>query len=304
MWSFRSIFSFLTGKKKNEQIKRIPDRKIFIEAHFNQEINEKGFVIIDFFNEEEVKKLSDFYYHLSKEKDQSFTTYAVNDYEYRKETDNQLKEIFEPKINQLLYQYKAFWGNYFLKTSGSPAMPLHADFQYVNESETISLNIWSPLVDTSPSNGALGIVPFSHFIIDQKRGTNLPRFYSPYDQEIIQQYGVILSMKAGQAIIYDHRLLHFSTPNQSNMNRLAATMVCIPEDHALVHYYSQNEQEYFSEYPISSVEDFLITDFKSVPAHLTPARSNLSEKFRTITPGQFIPFRKEIQLIREKYSKM
>jgi hypothetical protein len=49
-------------------------------------------------------------------------------------------------------------------------------------------------------------------------------------------------MKAGDAIIYDHRLIHGSPPNLSNKVRLAINMVYIAKESMPVHYVFKNSE--------------------------------------------------------------
>jgi hypothetical protein len=53
-------------------------------------------------------------------------------------------------------------------------------------------------------------------------------------------------MKAGDAIIYDHRLIHGSPPNMTNVIRMAVNMVYIPVVSSPIHYvYDSNKIRMF-----------------------------------------------------------
>jgi hypothetical protein len=49
-------------------------------------------------------------------------------------------------------------------------------------------------------------------------------------------------MKAGDAIIYDHRLMHRTPPNNSDEKRIAVSLNIIPEEAKAIHYY-QHEND-------------------------------------------------------------
>jgi hypothetical protein len=260
---------------------------VFKAQKLNNLFEKQGYVIVNLFGEDETNILKDFFIQQDITLNQSFTTFATNNYEYRKSIDNKLKELFYPYFHKIFNNYHPFWGNYFTKHPQSPAMPLHADLQYVEEPDEISINIWCPLVDTIPNNGALGIVPMSHKVCTQIRGINLPQFYAKNANEILEKFGEIIELKAGQAIIYNHRLLHFSNANNSSTSRLAITMIGVPVNKQLIHYAAENEKSLIQKYYIESVDDFLKTNFKEIPKHLSPKDPIHNYPFRDLTINDF-----------------
>jgi len=273
---------------------------ILKSKELNQKIFEQGFVIIDFLSKSEIQDLITFFYTQDKAYNQTFTTAATNNYSYKKAVDQKLKEVFSPKISNLFNNHYAFWGNFFPKPSGSVAMPLHADLQFVDETTYASFNVWCPLVNTTHQNGAFGIVPYSHKIIHQKRGINLPRFYIKNAETIQERYGVTLPLQAGQAIVYDHRLLHFSPPNLTAENRLAATMICLPDNAEAIHYHADYEGGAITKYQINSVEDFLKMNFKE--PLLTPVGQPFQESINDIDQNDFAFWSSSIETIRKTFS--
>lgn len=232
-----------------------------------------GFVIVkDFLQPSQIETLSKFYHEFGPDECRNaFTTFATNNYDYKKAVDEKIKEVFSKSFNTYISEkYSPFWGNFFTKPSQSPPMPLHADWQYANEPNSISFNIWVPLVDTSIENGAFGIVPKSHLVVNQIRGINLSHFYLSNGEKILEKIGKILILKKGEAIIYDHRLLHFSLPNKSMEQRLAATLVGTEKNNEIIHFAADYEGAPVYKYAFSGTEDVLKTPFKMRPSHLEP----------------------------------
>lgn len=251
---------------------------VFKDEILNNILNEEGYVVVHFLSQAEIQDLVSFFECGTDEQKNGFTTFAVDDYEYRKSVNEKIIEIFSRGFSKFFSGYIPFWGNFFTKQPGSPAMPLHADLQYVEEPEQISLNVWCPLVDTLVENGAFGVVPFSHKYVNQIRGMNITDLYRKYAKEIEVKLGKILEIKAGYAVIYDHRLLHYSLPNNSTEKRLAATLVAVPEGTSLIHYYANKEGDTLVyKYNIDSVEDFLHTEFLKAPKGKHPVAKNLFE---------------------------
>ncbi len=248
---------------------------VFVNEDLNNLLNEQGYVIIKkFLSTTQTQTLVDFHQQSGSDKCRaSFTTFAAEDFNYKKSVDEKIKEAFASSfIEHINGQYTPFWGNFFTKLPGGPSMPLHADWQYANEPNEISFNIWTPLIDTNTDNGAFGVVPKSHKVVNQPRGINLEQFYLERGEEIKLKHGQTLYLNCGDAIIYDHRLLHFSLPNNSNAARLAATLVGVNKNSEIVHYAADYEGGAVFKYKFSDVEDVLRISFKTKPIHLTPEK--------------------------------
>lgn len=245
-------------------------RKVFKNTALNQSLSEQGYVIMQVLGKAAIQQLS-LWFNTLQQQHHGFTTFAIEDYAIRKQVDTTIKEALHPFCSNTFDGYTPFWGNFFVKPPQSPAIPLHADLQYANEPHHLSLNIWLPLQEVSPANGTLGIVPYSHHAVNQIRGTNITNAYRKNNEAIQAAFGMPLHLNAGEAIIYDHRLLHYSTPNQSNQTRLALTLVMVETGAEIVHYYAETENSTTIEkYIVHSAEDFLKTPFNQRFLHLTP----------------------------------
>lgn len=199
-------------------------------------LREKGYFVFQLFDSKAINSCLQ-YLEEHPEQKNTFTTHASANYEERKAVHNFLHEQYTPFRNQYFPDHQLLWGNFMLKKAGGEDMLLHADWSYVDETKYRSYNIWSPLVDTELSNGCLWVVPYSHLLVNDIRGVALPRFYDRFENEMKQQYAVPLQLKKGEAVIYDHRLIHFSYPNYSNALRPAVTMIMVPEAADLLHFY-------------------------------------------------------------------
>lgn len=266
----------------------------FINKHLNEELNKTGYVVLHLLNNEETEYLKNFFISGNETQRNQFTTFATNDYDYKTLVHNAILKAYSRSIQSLFNGFVPFWGNFFSKPPQSPAMPLHADFQYVDEPAFISLNIWCPLVDTTTENGAFGVVPFSHKLVKQLRGTKITDSYRKNAKEIETEFGKVLEIKAGQAVIYDHRLLHYSLPNNSAIGRLASTMVMVPEGAPLWHYSANNEGDTtFYKYAITSAEDFLKAGFQQNLNHLPVAETIHNYRFHPLGAEDFRNYHKQ-----------
>jgi hypothetical protein len=258
----------------------LPSDKIFNSPMLQQQFEEVGYVIVDLISKHEIQNLeADFLNYASAENSKAFTTWAVNEYDFKKDIDSIIKKYFAPPSEKIFSRHVPFWGNFMIKnTDPKNILPLHADWSYVDESADISLNLWVPLTDTNEMNGGLCVVPGSHKVVNQIRGVNLYRFYAPNAGDIIHAYGKQLNVKCGQGVIYDHRLLHYSLVNYSGKDRRAATLIFVPKDRQLLHYFSEIEGGEIAEYYINSPEFFFLNNFYQKPCQ-EPVRKFKSDFF-------------------------
>ena len=242
---------------------------IFKDATLDKKLSKDGYVIVPLLTEGDIEELVEFYTQKQGSATTFFTTLMYDNQAYKVAVNMKIQQVFSDVVDKLFVSYTPFWGNFFSKQPGSFEMPLHADLQYVNEEDKISLNIWCLLSDTNKTNGTLGIVPRSHQLMRQIRGTNITDAYRKNAKAIADKYGVLLEFKKGEAIIYDHRLLHYSAANRSSQNRIAATLVMVPEREQLVHYFAENEGDTtFFKYNINTAEDLIRAGFLKKPIHL------------------------------------
>lgn len=102
---------------------------------------------------------------------------------------------------------------------GGGKFHFHQDNQYTTF-EGPGINLWSPLVSTSKENGALQIVPKSHFLGDiaaENAGEgdhHLRLNYEPKDF-------ITLEMEPGDIVAFNRLTIHGSGPNHTAENRVA-----------------------------------------------------------------------------------
>jgi hypothetical protein len=94
---------------------------------------------------------------------------------------------------------------------------------------------------------------------------NLPRYYEKNEEDIKKKFGKALYLKKGEAIIYDHRLLHYSFANKSNTNRLAATLVYVPNKAKIELYFKNNTTEKTHTFEIENATSLIQSNFYELP---------------------------------------
>lgn len=201
------------------------------------ELNQNGYVVIDFLNEGELQTLLKFNRENSPPDDLnsagiSFST-GTSKLSYRQAITEQIKKIFSQKSIKLLPEYRILLCNLVRKNPNNQysEMLLHQYPSLTDEAVFKSYGVWCPLIDVDEQNGCLQVVQKSHLLNSHIRPFFVFEGF-PYSREILtlmqQRYLTSLPMKAGQALIYDKRLFHGSPPNSTAVERVAAICSLVP----------------------------------------------------------------------------
>lgn len=191
-----------------------------------QELEEKGYAVIDFLSKDEVQGLINFYQKTPFPEDSVshdlYLSTISSKLSYRQLVNQEIKKSFTQKLEVFFPEYKIVSCAFSSKKSNASYVPLHQDPSLVDETFLKSFIIWCPLVDVNEENGCLQVVKKSHLINSKPRHF----FVFPYNQDIRllmqQNYLTSVPMKAGQALVFDRRSFHGSFPNSTVHERLVA----------------------------------------------------------------------------------
>ncbi|MFN8236825.1 MAG: phytanoyl-CoA dioxygenase family protein [Chitinophagales bacterium] len=219
------------------------------------QLSKDGFVVIDLLDEREVNYLND----LSKKYLVSTTTDFISSSHFLSVEDSryinqELHKIITPRIQNLFPELDLLGGTLATKVKGKAVLKTHNDWSIVDEEKYNSYNLWVALVDTDNRNGTLGLIPGSHLWKTDLRGLNIPGVYEKYTPEFLK-IGWEPSLKAGQAILYNHKLIHYSRPNLTDLPRNVAIVgmkdkeaglrVSFTLDHQSINTYEATEEDFY-----------------------------------------------------------
>lgn len=206
-----------------------------------------GFTVVkSFLSSSDVDALIATYYELENDISKSgfHASCYSSDIKYRETLRDRVFEIFTPSTESALADCRPISADYVIKEAGQGKMPMHQDWSRVDEREHRSVTIWCPLEDTHESNGMLSVLRESHRNIIAWRGESapgipgfFPQFENHISSELKEAYGVALPLKAGDAVIYDTRLVHYSPDNLTDRPRLAVNVSLAPAEAPLIHSY-------------------------------------------------------------------
>ncbi|QLE44451.1 glycosyltransferase [Nostoc sp. C052] len=210
----------------------------------HQELEKNGYAVIEFLNETEVKSFLKFNEKYSFPNNLATTgmtfSMSTSDLSYRRLLTQEVKRHFASKLKILFPEYRIVLCNLVFKSPDVllSEMPLHQDPSLVDETSLTSFGVWCPLIDVDEQNGCLQVVKKSHLLNSKPRPIFVFDGFS-YSQEILsilqQNYLSSISMKAGQALVYDKRLFHGSPPNTTIVERVAAVCSLVPQN-ILTHF--------------------------------------------------------------------
>ena len=193
---------------------------IFKNAEYTHQFQRDGYIILPFLNQAQITELSLLYKKLYPNGVKGFfsTTFANNP-AHRKEVNYSIRDICLNRINELFENYKIYFSSFIVKAAEpNSELIMHQDMTLVNEDIYTGMNIWCPLIDLDNKNGAIEILPKSHRIYKTYRGSSLPDIYDGLQEEV-KKYMHPLYLKAGEAVIFDQSIIHYSPPNLSTEER-------------------------------------------------------------------------------------
>ncbi len=225
------------------------ERRTFLDLSLQADFERDGYVIIDLLDDDALSELRTRYDNLDHD---HLTEWPwVNGFEtslydprqnYRAQVLDDFDAVIAPALDLVLDDHRAFFANYVVKGPSADAVPPHVDWTFLDEDRFSSATVWCPLIDTNAElrNGALGVVVGSHRRIDFLRIVNLPSF-DRCTQAVADLERRVPTVNAGQAIIMDNRVVHFSIPNETDDWRVAAACVVGPTEADLHHYWFDDD---------------------------------------------------------------
>jgi hypothetical protein len=249
---------------------------LFKDKILQAELEQNGFIVIPFLNTDEVEKLNLFYSSVHNNQDPPhfiedihMTTWCT-DLEYKLNVSTNLIQLFTEPSNRYFDKIRRLNNVFIVKKSGKQtSFKVHQDWNVVDETKYQSVNVWIPLQDVDESTGALWVLKGSHKLNRKIRGAGyLFPDYGNYTSEL-EKAAVLVKLKAGEAIVFYHSVIHGSPPNMGNKNREAACFSVIPEEAPLCIYFQPEKEKTLEVH--QPMDDFMFhyTELRK-QAHLIP----------------------------------
>jgi hypothetical protein len=200
---------------------------VFADPKIEGDFTRDGYVVLPLLDEEGVERLKAAYSESVPEiPDPFFSTGMGTDLDRRKRLGDAMLAVLGPPLKELMPDFTVITGRNFLVKRGADnasRMSLHQDLSFVDQSVERGVHIWTPLVDVNQENGCLKVTPKSHRLMNHIGAVG--GLTTPFDavREILEaDCTVSVPMKAGEAFVFDERLIHGSEPNKIPAVRPAA----------------------------------------------------------------------------------
>lgn len=266
---------------------------IFKDEQLQKAFDENGYVKIPLLSNDDIQSLTNLFYQYHKELKEN--TFGASSFMQSKSTKMEIRDnlypIFLPYFEKVFKDYTYFGSSFLYKTKGKNSeLAPHQDWSIVNENEFVAINIWTPLIDTYPDNGTLYVVPQSQA---QKkfslRAPTIPFYFLNYFDTVVK-CSEPMNAKAGEAVILNQSLIHYSSPNIKEDIRIAITSGIKSKNAPMNFYYYNESQKMVERYKMP--ENFLL-DFDNFAEDIykRPQKGELVEEFQyanSVTKREFI----------------
>ena len=236
-------------------------KRVFKDPEVQKQFEEDGYVVVQFYTPAEIESLNKLYNDLHPEDEIGFypSTFS-QDKDYRQKADEEIRRIGSRTMDSVLQNHRVVCGSFIVKYPGPESeMCVHQDMTLVDETEFTGINIWCPLVDLTETNGAIYNLPKSHRLFPTYRGATVPNIYQDVTQEIVD-FMTPLYLRAGEAVIFDQSIIHYSPPNVSADRRVVTNIYFTHKDARFrTAYYNPKEDEQKVE--LFEQADTFMTDF-------------------------------------------
>jgi len=229
--------------------------RIFKNPEIQHRFDTDGYVVIDFISADEAKLIEAKFYELHSSLPKGFYSAAFTpDENFKQEIFEHTNKVLQKAIDDNFEHYKTLGSTFLCKAPGPEGkVNVHQDWTCVDESKFYSATIWVPMLDTTEENGALRVLPGSHLFFNYYRSNNIPVFYRN-NQPLLWESMITEPMKAGQAFVLNHAVIHGSSPNLTSKERLVVAFAVAPKDAPLVFYHKEVND------PSTKVEKFDMPD--------------------------------------------
>ena len=226
-------------------------RPIFKNLESDKVYLEKGYIKTSLLSEAVVKstlssilKLSpDDNYAPDREGSSKYhCTFLDTNEEYKRATNKLFKSIFNPIVANLFHNYHVWNANLYVKPPGTGKFEIHQNWTHVAKESDTSFTIWCPLVDTSVENGTISLVEGSHKILPNIATMDVPYYFKNFEDQLVNHFLKPIPCNAGDAVIFEDGVIHFSDVNKSSKSRYALQILVGPKEVNPVYYYFNPEE--------------------------------------------------------------
>ena len=217
---------------------------IFSDPILNEKFSKDGFMVVDLLDAATVNELIEYYHahDMIPGEGEFYATMFHPDPEMKRTIGMKVRSTIHEQVGKYITGFEPLLGNFIAKAGNTThEVGIHQDWTYVDESKYRSFNVWTPLCKTNELNGGMFMLKGSHQV-------DMPLRFTPFDSTIYDRYkseiinrSEMCELSAGQAVIYDSAVIHFSSLNRTDEMRLACGCVFTPSEAMSLHYFKEDD---------------------------------------------------------------
>ncbi len=233
-----------------------------VDEQLRSKLDNDGYAVVKLLSDTDLANLKALYAETHKiangEGGMFYSVYS-HDLNYRKKVHDEIGLILQPYFDKLLSNYKVMLNSFVIKASGPKSeFYVHQDTTGLDEFKYSPLSFWVPLHNIDDTNGAMCVMPGSHKLFSPYRSIS---FAAPYDgiHKAVKKYLTPLYLQAGEAVIFDNRIIHNSLPNLSGSERVVAISGVFPKEAVLQTCWKKPEDPNSQIEIVEHSDDYLLT---------------------------------------------
>lgn len=164
-------------------------------------------------------------------------TFLDADLTYKRELDALMREVFATRLATVLDCYRLLTSNLYAKAPGAGRLEIHQNWPTTADIRETSFTVWCPFTDVSPGNGTIQLVPGSHKILPDISTVSAEKYFIDFYDGLIERWLQPVSLRAGECLVFDDSLIHWSDHNGSDDFRWCVQVVFSPEESLPVIYW-------------------------------------------------------------------
>ncbi len=246
-------------------------RPLFLDEGLEHELRTQGFAIVELMSRDEATSILDQFRALSPadgfrpdglgvNRARYHCTFLDESPTYKAATHDIVQREFQSRVDTVLDRCEILTGNLYVKPPGLGRIEIHQNWPTLADMRETAVTVWCPLVDVSPENGTIQVVPRSHKLLADISAVSAPKFFDSFYDELIERWLQPITLRAGECLVFDDSLIHWSDDNRGDSERWAVQVVCVPREFQTVvyHYDAERDPPAFEIFAVDS--DFYINE--------------------------------------------
>lgn len=217
-------------------------RNIIIkDQQLEDKLTKDGYAVVKMLSTDDIGKIWDIYnkYHSTPDDLSApwFNTFNRTA-DIRRPVANEIRSVFMPLMHNHFENFYLTGGIFFTKHQASNnEIGMHCDPTLLSDESTLRhINFWCPLQPANAENGGMHVIKGSHTMFPPVKAATVTAPHSQYNH-LLEPLLEPVDVLPGEALVFDNRLLHSSTPNNKPGRRVAVITSIIPDDAILYSLY-------------------------------------------------------------------